>query len=424
MTRTLSQLGSRVFLIGGLALAGVGCADTDGAAGASCTVVEANGVKTLSCPDGTSATVGAGAPGASGADALVTVTAVAASAEGDCPAGGVRIDSGRDNGAGALGGSGVLDPEEVASSRTLCHGAPGAGSGPATLVATREEPPGERCLTGGTRIDTGTDESGDGALQDDELTSTQYACNGAQGGSGEAGQPGEAGEAGEAGVTGPQGPQGSAGQSVVGSSEPPGSNCADGGVKLVSAGGTTYVCNGSAGTAGLQGPQGEPGPEGPKGDSGPQGPEGPAPGTYAFCNGGPVRADGTTTYPCGVKGTPTLRTYVCALPADTGIQWINAYGFKSGVGTGYMEAMAYNTSYSNGALYCPFGNCTWQNSKALGDGNVSLALLNIPMDSSRPTQLAFALIAPSGDMRFYGFEVMTEFGKFLRIPASSCSLQN
>lgn len=53
-----------------------------------------------------------------------------------------------------------------------------------------------------------------------------------------------------AGPAGPQGVQGMAGQSVVGSSEPAGTNCATGGVRLVSASGTAYVCNGAQGTAG------------------------------------------------------------------------------------------------------------------------------------------------------------------------------
>lgn len=53
-----------------------------------------------------------------------------------------------------------------------------------------------------------------------------------------------------AGPAGPQGVPGVAGQSVVGSSESAGTNCASGGVRLVSASGTAYVCNGAQGTAG------------------------------------------------------------------------------------------------------------------------------------------------------------------------------
>lgn len=52
------------------------------------------------------------------------------------------------------------------------------------------------------------------------------------------------------GPVGPQGVQGTAGQSVVGSSEPAGTNCAAGGVRLVSASGTAYACNGAQGSPG------------------------------------------------------------------------------------------------------------------------------------------------------------------------------
>lgn len=53
-----------------------------------------------------------------------------------------------------------------------------------------------------------------------------------------------------AGPVGPQGAQGTAGQSVVGSSEPAGTNCAAGGVRFVSASGTAYACNGPQGAPG------------------------------------------------------------------------------------------------------------------------------------------------------------------------------
>ncbi len=101
------------------------------------------------------------------------------------------------------------------------------------------------------------------------------------------------------------------GQSVVGASEPPGTNCAFGGVKYASASGFGYVCNGATGAQGLagatgatgpQGPmgaagaQGATGPQGPQGSQGPQGPQGP-PGAAVLLDGGslPVLAsDGYT----------------------------------------------------------------------------------------------------------------------------------
>ncbi|HYQ04467.1 MAG TPA: hypothetical protein VER96_37600 [Polyangiaceae bacterium] len=104
-------------------------------------------------------------------------------------------------------------------------------------------------------------------------------ATGAAGPTGPTGAAGPAGATGPAGAIGPTGPQGTAGQSVVGSSEPSGPNCAYGGVKLVAASGTTYVCNGApgaTGTAGAVGATGATGPTGPVGATGARGPAGGA----------------------------------------------------------------------------------------------------------------------------------------------------
>jgi hypothetical protein len=62
--------------------------------------------------------------------------------------------------------------------------------------------------------------------------------------------------------TGQAGPAGAAGQSVTATVESPGVNCAAGGVKLVSASGTNYACNGAAGTNGSAGTNGTNGTNG------------------------------------------------------------------------------------------------------------------------------------------------------------------
>lgn len=54
----------------------------------------------------------------------------------------------------------------------------GAG-GPSTLVRVDVEPDGPHCAGGGAAIHTGLDRDGDRFLDDDEITSTQYVCNGA-----------------------------------------------------------------------------------------------------------------------------------------------------------------------------------------------------------------------------------------------------
>jgi hypothetical protein len=50
--------------------------------------------------------------------------------------------------------------------------------GPATLVRVTPEPLGAACAQGGVAIHTGLDRDNDTYLDDDEITSTQYACNG------------------------------------------------------------------------------------------------------------------------------------------------------------------------------------------------------------------------------------------------------
>src|ERR1041385_6080090 len=52
--------------------------------------------------------------------------------------------------------------------------------GPSALVRVDSEPPGANCPDGGVAIHTGLDQNGDGYLGDDEITSTQYVCNGSR----------------------------------------------------------------------------------------------------------------------------------------------------------------------------------------------------------------------------------------------------
>ena len=55
---------------------------------------------------------------------------------------------------------------------------------------------------------------------------------------------GETGPVGPQGPVGAQGPVGPQGVSVIGSSEPPGANCVEGGIRFESGAGIQYVCNG------------------------------------------------------------------------------------------------------------------------------------------------------------------------------------
>lgn len=47
----------------------------------------------------------------------------------------------------------------------------------APIVDVSEEEPGENCEAGGTRVDIGDDQNGDGELSDDEIEQTQYNCD-------------------------------------------------------------------------------------------------------------------------------------------------------------------------------------------------------------------------------------------------------
>ena len=107
----------------------------------------------------------------------------------------------------------------------------------ASLVATSDEAPGANCSDGGTKIEVGLDEDGDGVLDSSEVTSTSYVCNGGNGGSGGNGQ----------------------NSLVTTSAEPAGTNCPFGGTKIetgldadddgtldpgeVNGTATSYVCN-------------------------------------------------------------------------------------------------------------------------------------------------------------------------------------
>lgn len=181
-----------------------------------------------------------GATGADGEDGRAALVAVSPEPVGNhCAEGGQRLDAGLD-----LDRDGVLDPEEIVSSAWVCHGAraedghttliamsdiapgeecaagglrlvsgidddrdgalaPGeaddtrvlcrAEDGLTALVSLTEEPAGERCATGGQRVQVGLDDDRDGVLDADEVDQTSYVCNGAGGESGDAGDDGSDG---------------------------------------------------------------------------------------------------------------------------------------------------------------------------------------------------------------------------------------
>jgi hypothetical protein len=86
---------------------------------------------------------------------------------GACALGGTAIQVGID-----LDGDGVLDDAEITQTTTVCR-----EDAPATLTRIDVEPAGAHCPDGGRAVHIGPDRNHDGALGDDEIASTTYACD-------------------------------------------------------------------------------------------------------------------------------------------------------------------------------------------------------------------------------------------------------
>lgn len=116
-----------------------------------------------------------GDDGADGLHALVKIEEELVGG-GNCAFGGVRIETGLDD-----NGDGVLaSPGEVDYTQYVCNGADGQDSenaGLNSLIETTQEPEGANCTYGGIRIDSGTDTNGNGVLDGDEKNAPSFVCN-------------------------------------------------------------------------------------------------------------------------------------------------------------------------------------------------------------------------------------------------------
>jgi OmcA/MtrC family decaheme c-type cytochrome len=110
---------------------------------------------------------GDGPAGAPGATALTETSDEPPGA--NCVEGGTRIDVGIDDNR-----NGQLDDSEVMSTTYVCN-----GSGKNALVKTSSEPVGDNCAFGGTRIETGLDANNNGTLDASEVdaAATSFVCN-------------------------------------------------------------------------------------------------------------------------------------------------------------------------------------------------------------------------------------------------------
>lgn len=126
---------------------------------------------------------------------------------------------------------------------------PQGTAGRPALVRVSEEAPGASCATGGLKIEAGQDANGDGLLDDSEVLTVEYACQGGRGKDGAKG--GDGGDASDGALVG-----------IRVSAEPPGGPCVAGGKKIevgADADGdglpddgaeTSYVCDGAVGANG------------------------------------------------------------------------------------------------------------------------------------------------------------------------------
>ena len=142
----------------------------------------------------------------------------------NCPYGGSKVSAGVDT-----NGNGVLDNSEVSSVQYVCNGAPGAqgAQGLTTLVQMTAELAGANCPAGGTKVSVGVDTNSDGALAAAEVTSTGYVCNGANGSNGSNGTNGTNGSNGTNGADGVP-------SLIAIVNEPAGANCIHGGMRFTS----------------------------------------------------------------------------------------------------------------------------------------------------------------------------------------------
>ena len=168
----------------------------------------------------------AGPSGSSAFNSLVKTTAEAPGA--NCANGGIKVESGLDNGdGGGTANDGILQAGEVDATSYVCNGSPGApgtnGTDGYNSLVSVDTLVGTNCdaFSGtGQRIRWGLDNGDgggtarDGILQAGEVDGTSYVCDGAegaQGAQGPQGPPGMNGTNGTDGINGTNGTDGADG---------------------------------------------------------------------------------------------------------------------------------------------------------------------------------------------------------------------
>ncbi|PKH50820.1 hypothetical protein CXF68_09025 [Tenacibaculum sp. Bg11-29] len=87
----------------------------------------------------------------------------------NCENGGLKIETGLD-----INSNGILEENEIQSTNYTCNGVDGYSS----LVKITEESDGANCKNGGIKINSGIDSNKNGILDEIEIDTTEYICNG------------------------------------------------------------------------------------------------------------------------------------------------------------------------------------------------------------------------------------------------------
>lgn len=130
-------------------------------------------IMACSTEDGTNGLDGRdGIDGLDGTDGLNSLVSTSPEEPGsNCVNGGFRLDFGLD-----ANRNGILDENEVTASQFVCN--TDSSNGFTSLISTVIEQPGENCGNGGYRLDVGLDTNYNGVLDVDEVSTSEYLCNG------------------------------------------------------------------------------------------------------------------------------------------------------------------------------------------------------------------------------------------------------
>ena len=111
-----------------------------------------------------------GEDGEDGLNSLIKTTPEPIST--NCENGGIKVETGFDSNR-----NGNLETDEVLTTNFIC-----SIKGDNSLINTSIESSGNNCTNGGIKIDSGIDNNNNGILDDSEIQSTRFICNGIDGG--------------------------------------------------------------------------------------------------------------------------------------------------------------------------------------------------------------------------------------------------